>query len=135
MIKRNLIAAVLVAASLSSLVEAGVTGVTGNDLKKHCHGQNDADVNFCMGYLFGIFDSESYTGGGVFNVVFDVQDAADYVIGMDTLMICMPAGDYSFKMFDIIIKYLDENPAKLHKPAIFLVHIALNEAFPCKEGE
>jgi len=55
MIKRNLIAAVLVAASLSSLVEAGVTGVTGNDLKKHCHGQNDADVNFCMGYLFGIF--------------------------------------------------------------------------------
>ena len=47
---------------------------------------------------------------------------------------CTPDSGGSTKQYtDIFLKFLKENPARRHLPAIFLFHEAMAASFPCKK--
>ncbi len=82
----------------------------GNKLKTLCE-QKDSlfDKSYCMGYIIGVADSIS-------------------------VFICAPGGSGGVtqgQFTDIVKKYLNDNPAQLHKDADVLVLNALQQAFPC----
>ncbi len=96
---------------LPSMVTAQSGGnfQNGNKLKSHCMGANGFSDGFCMGYVIGVADSNS-------------------------LIICSPGGPGGVtqgQYTDIVKKYLNENPAQLHRDADVLVLDALKKAFPC----
>jgi hypothetical protein len=83
---------------------------SGNKLKTHC-AQKDSifDSAFCMGYIIGVADNNSF-------------------------LICAPGGSGGVtqgQFTDIVKKYLNDNPAQLHRDADVLVLDALKQAFPC----
>lgn len=108
MIKRILIATALVVASLSSPVQA----FTGNELKRNC-GDTDVNYGLCIGFILGVVDG----------VLIDTPPDS---------IICIPDGVSFGQMKDIVLKYMNDNPANLHFPGASLVFYALGEAFPCK---
>ena len=88
----------------------GGTFLNGNKLKTHCV-QKDGffDNGFCMGYIIGVADNRSF-------------------------YICSPGGSGGVtgaQYTDIVKKYLNDNPAQLHRDADVLVLDALTQAFPC----
>ena len=88
----------------------GGTFLNGNKLKTDC-AQKDGffDNGFCMGYIIGVADNRSF-------------------------YICSPGGSggvTAAQYTDIVKKYLNDNPAQLHRDADVLVLDALTQAFPC----
>ena len=79
---------------------------TGNQLKETCDAQDPASSMYCMGYISGVNDSNSFK-------------------------ICMPARGTQGQMKEIVKKFLSENPQSLHSDADTLVFRALQQAFPC----
>lgn len=82
---------------------------TGNGLKADCTKGTAVGTSYCMGYIVGVADSNSY-------------------------LICAPGGSRGVtvgQFVDIAMKYLNDNPAELHKDADVLVLNALQQAFPC----
>lgn len=45
---------------------------------------------------------------------------------------CFPDGITNGQGVRIVLKYLQDNPAKLQEPAVFLVYRAYKAAYPCK---
>jgi hypothetical protein len=81
----------------------------GNKLKTHCAKEGGFSDGFCMGYIIGVADNRSF-------------------------YICAPGGSGGVtqgQFTDIVKKYLNDNPAQLHKDADVLVLDALTQAFPC----
>ena len=82
---------------------------TGNDLKDQCsRAGNDPFKGVCYGYVSGVTDSWE---GGLF---------------------CIPTGVQRSQLVEVVKKYLDENPGKLHESGSTLVINALRMSFPCK---
>lgn len=79
------------------------------------------DGTFCVGYISGIHD-------------------ADYMVQMleehekITLMkhACPPSKASTAQAVRIVVKYLRDNPERLHLPASVLVTDAVRSSFPCK---
>lgn len=57
-----------------------------------------------------------------FSISVEVVEAPSY---------CAPDMGTTGQYRDIFVKFLRENPAKRHLPAMFLFHQAMAEAFPC----
>lgn len=108
---------------------------TGNDLLKQCshaiaamddeqqlQGTQNLDVAFCFGYISGVRD------GAMSYQVFDRSKRQDTFERF-----CLPKeGIENGQMVRIVVKYLKDNPAKLHERAEWLILDALSNAFPCK---
>jgi hypothetical protein len=82
-----------------------------------------ANGTFCTGYLNGIGDFdfmlsqiERERGGG--------KSIIQHI--------CIPEGVSSGQTVRIVVKWLRENPDKLHMPASVLAVAAIRNAFPCK---
>ena len=45
--------------------------------------------------------------------------------------LCTPDGATTSQMIRVVVKFLEENPERLHRPEVFLVTMALADAFPC----
>jgi len=91
----------------------------GNKLLDYCHDYtevSDFGAGLCIGYVSGIADSLN-----------------NKVNSLPTPF-CAPSGVIYKQLVLIIIKYLNDNPAELHKTASILVQRAFMEAFPCTEG-
>jgi hypothetical protein len=61
-----------------------------------------------------------------------------YVSGVrDTLIdasyICIPTGVNGTQVFEIVKKYIEDNPKEWNHPASYLVERSLFDAFPCKK--
>jgi hypothetical protein len=82
--------------------------LSGNELKARCVSDNYVNSGMCMGYITGVVDSYN-------NFVF-----------------CIPTGVTIGQMKDILKKYMDENPAKLHESAVDIVASAMKKDFSCK---
>jgi len=54
--------------------------------------------------------------------------------GTEKQTYCLPEAAENNQLIRVTIKYLEDNPAELHKNASLLVQFALIEAFPCIEG-
>ena len=78
----------------------------GNALKEYCQSTNVYEMGFCIGYVVGVADNNA-------------------------MSICMPPGVSQGQIRDIVKKYLNDNPAQLHRDADVLVLNALQQAFPC----
>ena len=80
---------------------------TGNKLKADCDKSDGSfSASYCFGYIIGAADANASS-------------------------ICTPSRVTKGQVFDIVKKYLNDNPAQLHKDADVLVLNALQQAFPC----
>jgi hypothetical protein len=112
--KALLIASVLLITSFSS------QAITGNTLYKEYQeyikgsngvvGVNELDAGSYMGYVNGALD---------------ILDSLN--------LVCVESSVTNGQIYDVIGKYLENNPATRNKYAESLVYLALAEAFPCKE--
>jgi hypothetical protein len=68
-----------------------------------------AEENYAMGYIIGVYDS------------------------FDGIFFSAPTGVTQGQVFDVVKKYLEENPASRHEIASKLIIRALAEAFPIKK--
>lgn len=94
--------------------EAALKMGAGTKMLKGADLQEAVDGSFCRGYVLGIVDS---------------------LIGISfvtTSTYCIPANADSDQLIRVAVKYLNDNPAKLHYPSGALVFRAITEAFPCK---
>ncbi len=82
---------------------------TGNKLKTLCNSQNYVESSVCMGYVNGVTDS--FSG----------------------YLICLPPDVTTGQLVDMVKKYMNDNPAKLHEPSTSIVIDAIKKDFPCKK--
>lgn len=82
----------------------------GNDLKRLCAGTSHVQDGICMGYVAGIYDT---------------LIASRYICSFDGVTVG--------QLQEIVKKYINENPEKLHFPAQFLVGSALRNVFSCSK--
>lgn len=113
---------------LSSLSHANEIQVRdGNQLLSECQsvidtnekGKNIHDAfgeGYCLGLLQGFSEMNSF-----------------YKIMKGNSFFCIPKEVTLLQKTKVVIKYLNENPNKLHKNESFLVHFAFSEAFPCAQ--
>ncbi len=81
---------------------------TGNDLKQKCAAPSHIDDAICMGYVTGIYDALVSQGA-----------------------LCSGGGVTIGQLQEIVKKYFNEHPERLHFTAQSLVRSSLREAFPC----
>lgn len=94
--------------------------ITGNDLLADCEKGEDQSLPnrhhyyaYCSGYITGVVDGLSYL---------DFQKR-----------FCLSKGVTHGQATKVVIKYLKENPQRLHEGYASIILSALKEAFPCKE--
>lgn len=95
--------------------EAALKIGTGTKMLKMTDMQEALSGSYCRGYVHGIVDAMTVMSVNV--------TTTDY---------CIPANTDSDQLIRIAVKYLNDNPAKLHYPSGALVVGAITEAFPCK---
>jgi hypothetical protein len=83
---------------------------SGNEIKSRCNEPKGSYLEaICFGYVSGVIDTNS----GVF--------------------VCPPSSVTLQQAVDIVKKYINENPAQLHKSADTIVTMAIAKDFPCKK--
>lgn len=99
-----------------------VQALTGNELLKYCEeGNNEAlkvhfqSNAFCLGYVTGASEGLFYADNR--NVV------------------CFSDGVTVEQLKKVVMKYLNDNPQKLHESYVPLIYSSIKEAFPCKKTE
>ncbi len=111
--------AVLLVVALVLLVSAGADAqdesgwMTGNELKAFCQDGPAFERGVCSGFAVAV---------------------ADFTIRapVDTYRACIPVTQVTRgQLRDIMVKYLDDHPEKLHHDAIDLTAQAFGIAFPC----
>jgi len=86
---------------------------------------------YCVGYFTGVWEGMKL--GIALPIMIEGGQSAAELEGMSNqlLRVCMPPEVERGQMIDVVIKYLDNNPAERHGPARMLTWLALLEAFPC----
>jgi len=83
---------------------------SGNELKENCNKPSSSfGRGLCHGYVAGIIDA----GSGI--------------------LFCVPSNATLGQTTDMVIKYINENPAQLHNSADRIVVSAIAKDFPCKK--
>jgi hypothetical protein len=117
-------AAMIAAVALILSAGPAAVGTTGNDLLAKCRaheklvaagdettdGQMGVDAQYCRSYVRGYEDG---------------------LLAHSELVTCLPDGVTYIQVVAVVPKYLEENPAQLHRPRGDLVEEALQEAWPC----
>lgn len=76
---------------------------------------------FCVGYVSGVHDAD-----------FMVQMLEDHEKVALMKHACPPSNASTDQAVRIVVKYLRDNPERLHMPASVIVTDAVRSAFPCK---
>jgi hypothetical protein len=107
-------------AAVALMLSAGPAAAeikTGNGLLDDCRefekyeagqGYSQVNVGLCLGYIRGVWDMANQGP-----------------------QICSPDSAIAGQATLIVIKYLKENPAQLHRSGALLVREVLREAWPC----
>ena len=91
------------------------TWVTGNELKQHCRSDaGDFFQGVCSGFAIAVAQAVSRSR----------------FLGWRA---CFPYGVTPRQLYDVMTKFLDENPELLHRSGGFLAAQAFGEAFPCSQ--
>ena len=95
---------------------------TGNDLKQLCSNQNHKkSYSFCMGYIAGMATANLYNKA---TMRYNIKNKRD------TLFIPnIPFESTKEQQASIVLKYIKENPDKLHRPDSVIIQDAFSEAF------
>lgn len=90
--------------------------VSANKLLSLCESDAVVDQNVCVGYILGIADA---------------AQSLDSEINIRRY--CLPKNVTSSQLEKVAIKYVNDNPQQLHKPASYYVLVSFRKAFPCEE--
>lgn len=115
MIKYTMLAIVLLVTNASAQ-----SYYTGSTLLRMCTAEpGDADyqmdIPFCVGYVVAI------------------RDASQCGISVNSMSSSTPKGAAVGQLMMVVVKWLKDNPDKLHFSAESLVAAALQDAFPCPQ--
>ena len=88
--------------------------VNGNDLYAYCTASDNSKRGICLGYVEGMADSIGL-----------MQTASAAAV------FCIPPVLAS-QARDVVVKYLQDNPAHRHEAGATLVMEALHDAWPCR---
>lgn len=99
---------------LQSDLVAQQQDLDGNTLYSRCHGNDEGWQLWCLGYLGGSSDAL---------ILFNSGNAP---------RACLPAGGTHGETQAVVMKYLQDHPEYLHRPALDIVVSALASAYPCK---
>lgn len=119
---RNLMMAVLVVLCLSWGGEG--EAFTGNDLLEYCSAKVDRRPylnGVCDGYIYGTHDT--------------LMDMFTSFPKETILHYCPPKEVTTGQIAKVVMKYLEKHPEQLHEKADFLIHKAVQKAFPCPEKQ
>lgn len=72
--------------------------------------------------------SDNLFVGSYNGYILGVLDSAENIL-------CTPFGIKNSQINEIVGKYLEEHPEKMEHPGSNLVYEAVNETFPCKDGD
>ena len=92
---------------------------TGNDIYNMCKTEKSSATYYqnsssCNGYVVGVYD---------------------HIIGTTKSgVLCIGSGVTAGQVVKMFLKYSEDNPSKLNKPAELLVENAIYEAFKCKKN-
>lgn len=89
--------------------------LNGNEVLEDCRNLSSGlQSSQCTGYIQGVVDME----------------AALQLVG-DGRHFCVPVGGNARQLRDIVVQYLEAEPATRHMNGALLVALALKRAFPC----
>lgn len=128
--KRYLLALLL--AGLSVAQPAKAQPISGNDLYKVCTADDPVLAGFCVGYLIGQIEGQ-FLGGLLFSQSAEVDLDTESFNSLANMVFqhCIPPAAPNSQLRDVVVRYLEDNPATRHETARFLVLAAYREAFPC----
>jgi hypothetical protein len=107
-----LLVAALSAVSAVASAQDAASFMTGNELKVFCRDEGAYGRGICSGFasaVSGVVATEHFAGWRA----------------------CFPDGVTRGQVSDIMVKFLDDHPEKLHLTAASLTAHAFAEAFPC----
>jgi hypothetical protein len=90
---------------------------TGNGLSAYCHSPDLNYVNYCHGFINGVVEGILAEGES----------------GLSEEHICLPENVTRGQIKEIVLKYLKDNPEKLHRPSFILIFNATRKVFPCSK--
>lgn len=122
----------LAGGTVSASAETVEPNMTGNAVYEICSAQNDmTKQGFCLGYIVGIVEGMKW---GAAVPMMRAEIPRNEVNGMVDMFLgfCLPEGATWGQYRDVIVGYLQKNPAERHTSARLLAQLALAEAFPCE---
>jgi hypothetical protein len=105
--------------------------VSGDVLYEWCNGPEGQDI--CSGFILGA--SEGFIIGSVTTDIHDNIEQEPLEQANRTrlaLGICLPDTISRVEIVDTVRVFVDANPPYRKQPAAGVIHMALNDAFPCK---
>lgn len=120
---------ILALLSFMLALPAQSTGMSGNELLDSLKRKDSDGIR----YLTGVVDTVRFTRAffTVTPTVMSAQIAKDSAAGLGQVWGCVPDGASYGQYMDVIILYLERNPAKRHIDAAILMAFASKEAWPC----
>lgn len=112
--------------------KANAQNATGMEIQKKCKllengnanaSRDDAadlDAGYCAGFMDGVVETEKFWDA------FSRIEKSGH-----PLTFCIPQDVTNGQILQVFLKYLDDHPEELNKPAALLFAEALNKAFPC----
>ncbi|MFY7926243.1 MAG: Rap1a/Tai family immunity protein [Aquidulcibacter sp.] len=105
----------------------GAQAITGNELLAECRSREPRSRGYCLGLIVGA----AHAAGLVRMIAPQpIPGEPDF----STLGGCTPDGVTFGQTRDIVVRFLEQSPAKRHEDFGFLVLEALQLAFPCRPG-
>lgn len=129
---KHLIHGIIAACALGTGHSAEAQSISGNELLETCSSDDDVYAGFCIGYILGAIEGESFGAFVVVNSLTPGLDTDDTNRTISSyLQHCTPSDASNQQLRDIMVKYLAEHPAQRHNSARGLILKALRDAFPC----
>ena len=106
-----------------SVARAGAD--SGSELLSKCKVQTASfDMGYCAGFISAVLDTLN---------MWEASDVYEKRTHDKDVRFCLPAEVTNGQIILVFVKYMEDHPEQLHKPANLLLVEALRKAFPCKQ--
>ena len=124
--------ALVILATLLLRMGAKGQGINANELIRVCDGEYENAEAICKMYIWGAIEGMQLgADASAFNSGFTedqaMRDHAETLLG-----VCDPDMVTRGQQFEVVQRYIRNNPQNWHQPSIILIHRALMDAFPCR---
>ena len=124
--------ALVVFATLLLPVGAKGQGINANELVRVCDGEYENAEAICKMYIWGAIEGMQLgADASAFNSGF-TEDEAMRDHAQTLLGVCDSETVTRGQQFEVVQRYIRNNPQSWHQPSVILIHRALMEAFPCR---
>jgi len=122
------------------LYSHGAAAMSGNELLQDCRSESGFNSGYCLGIIVGYgYGYNSGRQGGALYQYFgraDWQELEDRAreaeaVRRSAAYYCIPGSVSQGQLRDIVVKFLEGDPAHRHMDAGTLIAVALKQAFPC----